>query len=228
MIRRAVLLVLLLAVLVTVACDPSPVEEAEGHAIEVLADVEVLATATAVALGAEEKGVAISATATAVADEEWVRAESQEERLARVEAIIGVTKWVCILLIVVWGVAASASGAWAAVGSAQAWVTAVELRARLVRLDSKTRTWPVMLDLQSGRMVNLETGERADLGVPQQVDHRRVVISGQVRNMGLLAQAAYWIAKVTKSASPADNLAAIAMKVPLADGPIGEERREGL
>ncbi len=205
------LMTISLALLLLTACGPDPVRQAKAHAIYSEADTQAAATATAVAIQERSAGVAIAATATAIADEEAVRAATRDDRIARQENLI----WWSTVGGVITLLAIAISLSVASVGGAMAFTRRAGLQARLVRLDRATRTWPVMLDIKTGLLVDLETGERARLGEVSQLDHRRLIISGQVRTTGLLAQAATEIAKSAKSPQPGDMLPAIGQSVPL-------------
>lgn len=206
---KKTILVLALALLLASCTDPVKVEKA--NAIRRESEAAYLATATAVAIEVKAADVAISATAVAIADEEAIMAATQAERIVRKETFVTwsgriIVAWLMILAVVFSIVS---------IGGSVAASRKANLEARLVRLDRTTRSWPIMLDTKTGLLVDLETGERARLGDVQRVDHRRLIISGQVRAIGLLAQSAEKIAKVTRDAQPGDMLAAIGQSVPL-------------
>ncbi|MHC4984388.1 MAG: hypothetical protein ACYTF6_14625 [Planctomycetota bacterium] len=220
MMMRKLFLFLALALLLTGCTDPVKLEkarairveaEANAHAVRSEADVEAMATVTAVAIEAQAANVSISATATRIADEEAVMAKTQKDRVARQENLIWWSSIAGVVVILALGLAIGISS----VGTATAFTYWAKQQARLIWMDKTTRTWPVMLDVKTGVLVDLETGERARLVSAQRVDHRRLVISGQVRTTGLLVQAAENIAKDAKDAKPGDMLPAIGQSVPL-------------
>lgn len=212
---------LLLVALLLIGCtDPVKLEKARAIRIDAEAneyvkrsevDIEVLATATAVAILEKSAGMRVAATATAIADSQEVMARTQDDRVARKENLIWWSTVSGVIAVLAIGGAFSIS----ATGGAVAVVRKAQLEARLVKIDKATRIWPVMIDLKTGILVNLETGERARIGDVHPLDHRRLIVSGQVRTTGLLAQTAERIAKSTKSAQPGDMLPAIAQSVPL-------------
>lgn len=213
---RCLLVLLTLALLLSGCTDP--VRQAKAKAIEMeaqdsrnLVNVEVAATATAVAVWKELADLRISATATATADEETVMAETQNERIARKEKVISATTKAFVAIIV----SACVAFCVVSIGGATAASRKANLEARLIRIDKTTRTWPILLDTKSGYIVNLETGERALLTDAAPVNPGQLAISGQVRTAGLLAQAAENIAKSTKDAKPGDMLPAIGQSAPL-------------
>jgi len=203
------MLIVVLAMLVGGCTDPVRMEEA--NAIRRESEAQYMATATAVALEAKAADVSIAATATAIADNEVVMAATRPERIAKGKAT---QKWlvrfglayISVLLLAFCIVS---------IGGSVAASRKANLEARLVRIDKTTRTWPILLDTQTGILVDLETGERARLGDVQKIDHRRLVVSSQIRAVGLLAQAAEKIAKSTKDAQPGDMLPAIGQNVPM-------------
>ena len=200
---------LALALLLAGCTDPVKVEKA--NAIRRESEAQYLATATAVAIEVKAADVAIAATATAIADSEAIMAETQAERIALRESTINwATRGAAVFVV-----AAVVAFCIVSIGGSVAASRKANLEARLIRIDRTTRTWPILLDTKTGMLVDLETGERARLGNVQKIDHRRLIISGQVRTTGLLAQAAENIAKSTKDAKPGDMLAAIGQSVPL-------------
>jgi hypothetical protein len=203
-------LVVIVALLLVVAGCADPVRVEKANAIRRESETQYMATATAVAISREEADVRIAATATAVADQETVMVATRPERVGRERAFV---KWTG-RFAVAWLLAVLVAFCIFSVGGAVAASRRANLEARLVRVDRATRTWPVMLDLKTGLLVDLETGERARLGDVSRVDDRRLVISGQVRAVGLLAQSAERIAKGAKSADPGDMLPAIGQSVP--------------
>ena len=222
------LVVLALALLVAGCTDPVRVEkarairveaEADAHAVWSEADTEAMATATAVAIQEKSESMRIAATATAIADNEEVMAQTQEERIVRKENLIWWSTVSGAIVLLAIGVALLITST----GGAVAVVRKAQLEARLVRIDKTTRTWPIMLDTKTGILVDLETGERARIGDIHPLDHRRLIISGQVRTTGLLAQSAEKIAKSTKSSQPGDMLPAIGQSVPLLRGEYKDE-----
>jgi len=209
MMMRKLLLFLALALLLAGCDDPVKVEKA--NAIRRESQVAATATIAAVQIEVKAADIAIAATATRIADEEAVAAATQAERIVRTETLVTWSGWV----IVTWLVTLAVGFCIFSIGGSVAASRKANLEARLIRLDKTTRTWPVMLDTKTGILVDLETGERARLGDVSAIDHRRLIISGQVRTTGLLAQAAENIAKSTKDAKPGDMLAAIGQSVPL-------------
>lgn len=206
---KQLFLLLALALLLAGCTDPVRVETA--RAIRVEADTKAMATATAVAVEVKAADVAIAATATAIADSEAIMAATQAERIALRESTINWAARGAAVFVV----AAVLAFCIVSIGGSVAASRKANLEARLIRVDRTTRTWPILLDTKTGILVDLETGERAKLGDVHQIDHRRLIISGQVRTTGLLAQAAENIAKSTKDAKPGDMLAAIGQSVPL-------------
>lgn len=234
MIRR--LFVLLTLSLVLTGCD-DPKRVAQGNAIRRESEALYLATATAVATEKEAADLdieirrlradaAIKATATVTADREYILAQTQAERLARKEKIIGATANAVVTIIV----SVCAAFAIVSFGAATAASRKASLESRLIRIPKDTRVWPVLLDTKAGYIVNLETGERARLTDASPANPGQLMISGQVRTTGLLARAAEKIAKSAKSPQPGDMLAAIGQSVPLLEAgdwlPELKERRE--
>jgi uncharacterized protein YceK len=202
---KKILMILVLATLLSGCSDPKRVEVA--NAIQRESEAQYLATVTAVEIEASK-----------AADKEAIRLETIDERIARQEAIVKWSTGVAIALMIVMAILLSGTG----VVAARRVAHKLALWAMTVKVDRVTRTWPVLVDLKTGRLTDLETGERAMLDDIRQLDHRRLIISGQARVTGLLAQSAEKIAKSTKAASPGDFLAAIGQSVPLLS-----ERREG-
>jgi len=200
MIKRLLILVLLL--LLSTGCD-DPKRIAEANAIRRQSEASYLATATAVAVQA-------NATATAVADIEHVREATRDERIAREETLIQWSTIALVAIILTLSIAVSISS----IGTATAYTYWVGQHARLIWIDRATRTWPIMLDIQTGRLIDLETGERARIDDIQPLDHRRLILSGQVRTTGLLADAAQKMARLTRDGSAGSALPAIAHSVP--------------
>lgn len=196
---RKLFLLLALALLLA-GCGQNPVKEAQARAI----DAETAATRTATGLDQRERTIEID-------DKAAVLAATKDDRIARQENLIWWSSVAGVVVILALALAIGISS----VGTATAFTYWTKQQARLVRMDKTTRTWPVMLDIKKGLLVDLETGERARLGDVHQIDHRRLVISGQARTTGLLAQAAENIAKFTKDAQPGDMLAAIGQSVPM-------------
>lgn len=198
--RNFFLLLALGLVLILSACGQNPIEEAQARAI----DAETAATRTATGLDQRERAIDMD-------DGAAVLAATQDDRIAQQENLI----WWSTVAGVVVILSLAASVAVVSIGGSRALAARAMLRANLVWLDKTTRTWPVMLDTKTGILVDLETGERARLGDVSAIDHRRLIISGQVRTTGLLAQTAQDIAKSAKDAKPGDMLAAIGQSVPL-------------
>jgi uncharacterized protein YceK len=195
---KKILIVLAVAVLLSGCADPKRVEQA--NAIRRESEAQYMATVTAVEIEASK-----------AADKEAVRQATIDERIARQETIINWSKVVVIVQMIVAVILLSAT----CVVVARHFTHKVALWSMTVKVDKTTRTWPVLVDLKTGRLTDLETGERAMLDDIRQLDHRRLIISGQTRVTGLLAQSAERIAKGTKAASPGDFLAAIGQSVPL-------------
>jgi hypothetical protein len=210
MIKRLLVMLPLALVLVLVGCtDPVKVEKA--NAIRRESEALYLATATHVAMEAKATDVAIAAAATAMADEEEVRAETQAERIAKQEKVI---KWSTVSLAVLM-LGLTVCLIVAAGGGAVAFVSYVNLQARLIWIDRTTRTFPIYL--HKDLLADLEVGERARLDEPSQAHVGRLIGSVQARVTGLLAQSAEKIAKSTGDAQPGDMLPAIGQSVPLLD-----------
>ncbi len=197
MTQKKLLVVLILALTLT-SCD-DPVREAKARAI----DAETSAIVTETTLQERERTIEIE-------DKKAISSATRDDRIAFRENLWW---WGTVSSVVLLAVAISLSIA--SIGGGIALARRAQLRACLVRLDRTTRTWPVLLDLKTGIVVDLETGERAKIGDVRSLDHRRLIISGQVRTTGLLAQAAAEIAKAAKDAQPGDMLPAIGQSVPI-------------
>lgn len=82
------------------------------------------------------------------------------------------------------------------------------LAAGMVKVDPETRTFPALV--AGDAIHNLETGEVFSLGRARGANSQMVAISGQVRALGVTAQAAERIGKGTGNAQAADALPGLA------------------
>ena len=185
-------------------CQPSP--ESLARATVIAAQPGQTATAAA---------PAIQATATAAAVQGYIATQTQDDVVALRENVLW---WgsVCICGLMV---AVSVVGGKFAYRAGQVAEKAAQKKADLaastIHIDRKTKTWPILVDWDRGRVLNLETGAQVDIRAIMPPDARLIAASHRVRETGVLADAAVGIAGKTKDAQPADMLPGVAASVPL-------------
>lgn len=185
-------------------CQPSP---------------ESLARATVIAAQPGQTAMAaapgIQATATAVAVEGYIATETQDDWVAFKENVIWWGSICACGLLVVASLVVGKFAYRAGQAAEKATAKKADLAASVIRIDRKTKTWPILVDWQQGRVLNLETGAQIDIQAIMPHDARLIATSHRVREAGVLADAAVNIAKSTKDAQPADMLPGMAASVPL-------------
>jgi len=186
--------------------EPSPQDWAEATVIA----AQPGQTATAAAPN-------IQATATAVAVKGHIKAATEDDIIALKENVIW---WSAIALCVLIMVGVIVIGKFAhRVGNAaeKAAEKKLDLAASVIHINKKTKTWPILVDWDRGKLLNLETGERVDIRSVAPADPRLIAISHRVREAGIYADATRDIGKSAKDARAADMLPGVAANVPLLD-----------
>jgi hypothetical protein len=186
------------------SCGPSPQDYAEATVIA----NQPGATMTAAAPSAY-------ATATAVAIEGHIKEATEDEETAFWE---NVWWWgaICACVLLVVGTVVVSKFAYKTGGAAEkATQKKLELAASVIHVNKNTKTFPVLVDWEKGRILNLETGERVDIRSLAPPDARLIAISHRVREVGLYTDAAVKIAGKSKSPQPSDMLPSVAASIPV-------------
>jgi len=198
--------VALMLLLYSMSCSPSPQDFAEATVIAARPG----ATATAAA-------PSVHATATAVVIESRIKEATEDDLVAFWENVIWWgTIATCVLIVV--GVVVVGKLVYRTGDAAgKATQKKLDLTASVVHVSKRTKTWPILVDWDRGRLLNLETGERVDIWTIAPADSRLIAISHRVREAGIYADAAVSIAAKSKSPQPGDMLPSVAASVPLLD-----------
>lgn len=195
-IKAKLLMLLALAGLILVGCgDKGAIDRAKAERIQQATQDE------AVAREAEE----------ARKQRDW-EATRQAVNLAKIIVFVAAGVFLAFALAILvyrlWQMSRSVQDAFAVYAEKRA-----ELAAGTIKLDRETRTFPSLV--ADNAVHNLETAQVYRLGKPRSADPQQVTASGQVRALGVTAQAAERIGKSTKDAQAADAIPGLTGAVPL-------------
>lgn len=201
--RRVVFLLVVLGILLSACGDPAAIDRAKAKRIEDQTQAELEAKRAEEARKQE-------------------RFESTSDAYGAAKVLLAVTFGLAlavVLMIVVWRfwqMSYSVTEAFQVYA-----VERARLKAGTIKVDRETRTLPTVV--VEGAVHQLEHGEVFLLGEPKGPDPQQVTVSGQVRALGVTAQAAERIGKKAEDARAADALPGVAGALPLVvEGDRGE------
>lgn len=174
-------LFVLIAVAGLVGCAPDPRKEAEAYATRLAAEAQATAAAIQSDYDAQQNEIDLEAR----------RARQAELALAwqRFVYVVGlVAVPVAIYLLFYFG----RTGVAVMQGVGAAMVQAAEVKANLIHLDEKTRTFPLLRHVHGNRFLihDANTGGTSVLDMSNAADRQLIATSGAVRLAGVVAKEA--------------------------------------
>jgi hypothetical protein len=193
--KKTLLLSLLVLVLISCTGDQGAIDRAKADRIRQET--------------ADESAARVATEARRQADWEKNRDAAHFTKSAVMKIlVIALMVLLVVVLFLFWDMGRATSDAWRTYAGKRA-----ELAAGRFEVDRETRTFPALV--ADNAVHNLETGQVYRLGVPQLPDPQQVAVSGQVRALGVAAQAAERIGKKTEDARAADALPGLGASIPL-------------